>query len=220
MVTTEVIPSDERAVAVRTEAANLCDEARGLAVVDEAAYTRAGEIQQRLRAGIVTIEEYWEPHRRNAKKTYDDVLASKKEMLEPVQKAYDDLGSRAGGWFLAEKRKREEAARLQRIEQEKAEREAREKQRKAEELAKKKHLPPPPPPAPPPPPPPVAEIPKVAGAVARTTWDFEVVDAAKLPREYMVPDEKKIRAVVKAMKEGTKIPGVRVFETAAVSGRA
>ncbi len=42
------------------------------------------------------------------------------------------------------------------------------------------------------------------------TWDFEVTNAAEVPREYLVPDEKKIR---QAVKDGVRaIPGVNIFE--------
>jgi len=41
-------------------------------------------------------------------------------------------------------------------------------------------------------------------------WEFEIVDEAQVPREYLMVDEKKIRAAVKA---GTReISGVRIFE--------
>lgn len=46
----------------------------------------------------------------------------------------------------------------------------------------------------------------------RLHWTFEVVDAEKIPREYLVPDEKKIRqAVAMGLRE---IPGVKIFEKA------
>ena len=37
---------------------------------------------------------------------------------------------------------------------------------------------------------------------------FEVVDITKLPTDYLLPDEVKIRA---SMKLGTKLPGVRYY---------
>ena len=44
----------------------------------------------------------------------------------------------------------------------------------------------------------------------RTVWKFEIIDANLLPREYLMPDEKKIGT---AMALGTReIPGVRIFE--------
>jgi len=41
------------------------------------------------------------------------------------------------------------------------------------------------------------------------TWGFEIVDAAAIPPEYMIPDEAKIGAVIRASKGQIKIAGVR-----------
>ena len=48
------------------------------------------------------------------------------------------------------------------------------------------------------------------GIKGREQWDFEIVDAALIPREYLVPDMAAIRGVVKAMKGKTNIPGIQV----------
>lgn len=61
---------------------------------------------------------------------------------------------------------------------------------------------------------------KLAGIGVRSNWDFEIIGPALIPREYLVVDEKKIRAVVKALKSETNIPGVRVFETSSLAVRA
>lgn len=42
-------------------------------------------------------------------------------------------------------------------------------------------------------------------------YDYEIVDANLIPRNFMKIDEVAIKKVVKAMKEKTDIPGVRVF---------
>jgi len=60
-------------------------------------------------------------------------------------------------------------------------------------------------------------VPTFAGISTRELWDFEIVDPAQLPREYLMPDEKAIRGVVKAMKGKTAIPGVRVFNRGSVA---
>jgi hypothetical protein len=57
----------------------------------------------------------------------------------------------------------------------------------------------------------VPEAPKTKGLAMRENWDFEIVDEAAIPREYLIPDEVKIRKIVKAMKDKTNIPGIRVF---------
>lgn len=55
------------------------------------------------------------------------------------------------------------------------------------------------------------EAPKVTGLATREVWKFEIIDASALPREYLTVDEKKIGAVVRALKGDTNIPGVRVW---------
>jgi hypothetical protein len=57
-----------------------------------------------------------------------------------------------------------------------------------------------------------------AGSVAslRTTWEFEVVDAALVPREFLSVSESAIRVAIKAAttpenKNTLKIPGVKIF---------
>jgi hypothetical protein len=43
------------------------------------------------------------------------------------------------------------------------------------------------------------------------TWEYEIVKEKDLPRSYLKPNDVAIRAVVKAQKGDTNIPGVRVF---------
>lgn len=56
------------------------------------------------------------------------------------------------------------------------------------------------------------ETPKVKGISGRRVWKFRIKDASKLPREYTMPDEKKIGGVVRAMKGDTRIDGVEVWD--------
>lgn len=52
---------------------------------------------------------------------------------------------------------------------------------------------------------------KVEGVSYRTNYKYRIVDVSKIPAEYMIPDEKKIGGVVRAMKENTNIPGIEVY---------
>lgn len=54
-------------------------------------------------------------------------------------------------------------------------------------------------------------VPKVGGVSTRKVWKFEIVNAALIPPKYLMPDEKMIAGVVKAMGSATDIPGVRVW---------
>lgn len=49
--------------------------------------------------------------------------------------------------------------------------------------------------------------PKVEGVSMRTTWDGVVVDEKLIPREYMTPDLKALKAVTKAKGRDPEIPG-------------
>ncbi len=54
--------------------------------------------------------------------------------------------------------------------------------------------------------------PKVTGVSKPITdWKFEITDAGAVPREYLQVNESAIRAMVKAQKGNTSIPGVRVW---------
>lgn len=55
------------------------------------------------------------------------------------------------------------------------------------------------------------EPPKVAGLATREVWKFEVVDPGKVPREFLMIDEQRIRRYVAAMKAEARIDGVRVY---------
>lgn len=50
-------------------------------------------------------------------------------------------------------------------------------------------------------------------------WTFKIMDESLLPREFLMPNEVKIRAVVKALKADTKIAGIKVWDEGGVSIR-
>lgn len=65
-------------------------------------------------------------------------------------------------------------------------------------------------------------VPRIGGVSMRTTWTGRVVDASKLPREYLVPNEALLKAATRSKNGDPKIPGWEAFpETiAAVSTTA
>jgi hypothetical protein len=67
---------------------------------------------------------------------------------------------------------------------------------------------------------PVVQVPvaKPTGSKLATvvTWGFEIVNAGEIPREYMIPDETKIGAVIRASKGSIVIPGVRAIRRESV----
>lgn len=53
--------------------------------------------------------------------------------------------------------------------------------------------------------------PKVKGQQVRKTYHFEIFDASKVPRAFLVPDEKAIGAYVRTRKGKVEIEGVRAW---------
>ena len=57
----------------------------------------------------------------------------------------------------------------------------------------------------------VAPVAKLEGLTYRETWTFKVVDAARVPREYLKVDEVKIGQVVSALRSAASISGVEIY---------
>lgn len=47
--------------------------------------------------------------------------------------------------------------------------------------------------------------------VFRTNWKYRIVDASKLPREYLVADEVKLGKIARAMQGAVNVPGVEFY---------
>jgi hypothetical protein len=58
--------------------------------------------------------------------------------------------------------------------------------------------------------------PAEGGAGSKVYWNGEVVDPALIPREYLMPDLEKLKAVTKAHGADPGIPGWRAFPDAQV----
>lgn len=66
---------------------------------------------------------------------------------------------------------------------------------------------------------PLPTAPKVAGVSDRKVMQFEIIDPKKIPREFLMPDEKRIRRYVNAMRTDAEISGVRIWEESSLAAR-
>ncbi len=64
----------------------------------------------------------------------------------------------------------------------------------------------------------VAKV-ETKGISKREDWDFEVLDEAAIPREFLAVDEVKLRKYAKAMKASANVPGVRFFPKTIIQQR-
>jgi len=65
-----------------------------------------------------------------------------------------------------------------------------------------------------------SKIQEVSGISTRKMWKFEITDVNKIPREYMIPDEKYIGQIVRASAGKKEIPGIRVYSENMILSRA
>ena len=193
-------------------------QSEGLVVNDDDSYQRAAEIQKGLKALRDKIKEWFDPHVERARAPYNALLAERKALVDPLEKKID-ANARSMGTYHAEleRQRREDEEILRRKAAEEAARANREAAALAEldgdkEMADGLRA---------------AETtvsmlaaaavqvdamtPEVDGARRLGTWKFDVVDANKIPREFLTPDLKAIGAFVRARKEAAVIPGVRTY---------
>jgi len=150
------------------------------------------------------VKDYYEPERKATYDAYTAVTGSIKKFTDILVKAEKTVKKKMADYQMEQDRIRREEER-KRIAAEEA----------AKKDAEKTGAPAPEPVVAPP----SSEPEKTEGVSFIENWTFEIEDKAKIPLEYMIPDEKKIRGVVKAMKGDTNIPGVRAYAETTVRAR-
>lgn len=207
-----MIDDEQKKEVVNSEA--LAVQYQNIVITNNDEYTDAGEILKKVRGSIKNLENM-----RLEKTRPLDKL--KKEWTEWFSRPIDKLKiadeaiskARRIFWSDMEEKRRAEEAKAREIAQKEADRLAK-RADKAEEKGQDDK----------------AEILRAqaqqiesivpvveskveatAGISMRKNWKFEIVDASKIPAQYLIPDEKKIGAHVRALKEECQIAGVRVY---------
>ena len=190
-------------------------ESQALTVTDVHTYGLAAERVKGLKSLSKKISDWFAPLADSAFRAHKELTTRRGETLKPLEAEAARLTREMTTWKAEEDRKaREAAARLARDEHE------RQRQVALEEAATleaqglpheaaavvEQAI------AMPAPVVPVAPtVPKTDGISYRSVWRHQVVDAALVPREYLVIDETKLAAVVRATKGTLPIPGVRIY---------
>lgn len=206
------LKSDTEVAALSTEIATLNPIVKAIKIRSQADYTQAGEYLKRCKGALKQIEDARVRITGPINESLREVNAQARESSQPWKLTESLIKNEMIVWQTEqerlqreEQRKRDEAARKERerleaqakkaAESGKIERAAQIQERAAAVVA------------------PIItrEVPKIAGQSTREAWLFEIEDATKVPREYMMVDESKIRKVVNALKGEAVIAGVRVY---------
>lgn len=208
----QAIDNDAAIVQINLEAADLVATAEELVIIDDLA---AADATSTL-AFIAGVKKRIEEKRTFFVKPLNDQVKKINELFKetaaPLARAdYILRGKLLAYQMDVRRKKKEEDDRLRAL--------AEKEQKRLEKQAEKKGLP-----APPPVVVPVSQAPAktiqtgMGSATSKTVWDFDIIDEDQIPRAYLVVDQAKIRAVVKA---GVReIPGVKIFQTEQLAVRS
>lgn len=206
------------------KAASLPAVTPGFKIETNEQYEQIGEYIVLAKAGVREAESYFKPIKRKIDETKAEALSQEKRAKKPFEDFLSVATPATVAWIEEQERKRLELQRKLEEEQRRIEEEARLaeavnlEERGETELAEQVLS------EPQPLPPPVVEsfTPKVAGLSTRKEWDFQITDAGKIKREFLMADEVKIRKTVRALgsKSAELIGGIRVFERTGLAGRS
>lgn len=82
--------------------------AEAVVVASGADFEDAGLFLKQIKQAQKQVKDYWEPLRVSAKKSYDEVLAHRKEMIEPLEKAEKIVKAKVNEYSAEQERKRRE----------------------------------------------------------------------------------------------------------------
>ena len=209
---------------IESSVSRLLTQAESATIVSDDDYENCLAMQREIKSQEKTVEEFIGPIVKQAHTTWKQAVAQRDALLAPLQSAYKLYGRKCGEYqkVLEDRRKKieEELLEQQRMA-------AAERARQSDEYAATKAF------GDEPEAQAIIETavqqvvpikvesvgPKVSGSVVREAWKFEITDDSLIPREYLMPDEKAIGAMVRTRKGATNIPGVRVYTETTVSQR-
>lgn len=194
-----------------------------LVVKDDASFELGASMLLEIKRRYKIIEDRFSESVSLAHKAHKALTVLRDSVLSPLKQDEMKLKSNLGTYQMSvEKQRREEDERLRREEEAKAEAEriakAQDQMDKGDLKGCEKTLQ-----APLKMEPvrvTIPEAPRVAGVSFKDDWKYAIENVNLIPMEYMIPDEKAIARVVKALGSKANIPGIRIWSEKVVSGRA
>ncbi len=191
-------------------------QANSIVIATAQDYSDAGEVVRNIKSAAKKTKEYWKKPIEAANEAHKALTAKRAEMLKPLTEAEGIIKQKMIAYqnsqeqirLEAERKAEEEAAKLQR----KAMREAKKgNEEAAQELAVQSAM--------------VQanvnyETPVAGGTSMKDVWKFRVIDANKVPREYLMINEKLLNDLAKATKGKLPIDGIEFYSEKAMSVRS
>lgn len=226
MATATLAPETAQLEPEKKEALELVHNATGLKVTDNESFIEGAAMLKAVVEHLRKWKEAIAPAKEAAHQAHKKICDLEKTVSEPLTQVESYLRRQLSAYTTEQERiRREEEARLQQVAREEAEARARKEAEdaqvaaalEAEQAGDAKQaaaiIAAPVQPEPVFVPSVVVErtVPKVAGLSTRKAWKFRVVDAAKVPRDFLIVDEAKLRKYATAMQEQAKVEGVEFY---------
>lgn len=174
-------------------------------IQDDATAREAGEFLRKNKETQKFVKEWFEEDRKRTYDAYKAVTDQIKFFIGKLEKAEKAVKRKVSDYQIAQERKRREEER--RIAEEARKKEEERRLAQAIETGDDEVLDQP------------IETPtvkidepqKMEGVSFVEKWTYEIQDESSIPRQFLTPDHKAIRAYVTSMKDKAEIPGVRVY---------
>jgi len=202
-------------VALRQDVDEILSRMEALTIENAEQFTETAEFLKGIKGKTQEVKNYFEDERAKKYSEYKAVTTKISTYTDPLGKAEKIVKRKLGDYRTEQERKRreEEQRKLAELKAQAedqllddAEANGDESILDEELMIAKPEL--------------ETEVPAMKGISFTTVWHFQIVDAKQIPRDYMMPDEKKIGDVVKALKDKANIPGIRVFSEQQVGARS
>lgn len=174
-------------------------------IEDETTAMQAGEFLRKNKETQKFVKDYFEDARASTYKAYKEVTDQIKFFVGKLEKAEKAVKRKVSDYQMEQERIRREEER--RLAEEARKKEEERRLAQAIETGDEEVLDTP------------IETPTIKIDAPRKTegisyvdkWTYEIQDVSQIPREFLIPDERKIRSYVTNLKARAKIPGVRVY---------
>lgn len=186
-----------------------------ISVTDAATREIACEFLKAVKTRMKQVNDFFADAKRKAAETHKAICAQENSLLVPLKQAESAVKNKIGSFDLAERqriaveeeRRRQDAAAAMEL--------AMEAERSGEagmaveavamaamEAAQ------------------VSYLPKTSGVSVRFEWRARVIDPAKVPRMFLIVDEKALHTFAKATKGKNQVDGVEFYEAPIVGAKA
>lgn len=199
---------------IETGSTALIVRAHDYQITTNEVYVEAMQFAVGIKEMLKQVDAAFDPIIKQNHAAWRGALAQKARYSEPLESALKSLDGKGRAFRAEQERLRQEeerkarelaekeAARLAKLAERAAERGDTEKAELFEEKAVAAALIQPVV---------VRPVPRVEGIKTRIVWKFRIVDAAQIPREYMMPNETMLGSIARSTKGAVKVAGVEFY---------